>query len=193
MTRPHKRKPGQTVSSSNVSQHYRALLPLARRGRTGDRVSPFRKMRPPTVHEQRVDTEDQLWALLQACNGRSFENRRDLALIRLFLDTGARRAEVAALDVADIDFDHHVAWVIGKGNRPRALVFGDRTAEALRRYLRARAKHPSHASPEALTRACRAATAGFDPSPPEQASQGGRGAEGPSAPVPAHVRSPLAR
>lgn len=107
-------------------------------------------MRPPTVHEQRVDvlTEDQLRALLAACNGRSFENRRDLALIRLFLDTGARRSEVAALKVADIDFDHHVAWVVGKGHRPRALVVGDRTAEALRRYMRARAKHPTHTSPK---------------------------------------------
>jgi site-specific recombinase XerD len=152
-TRPHQRKPGQTVSSSYVSQHYRALQQFFRWLEEVEQeieVSPFRRMRPPTVHEQRVEvlTEEQLRALIDACKGPSFENRRDLALIRFFLDTGARRAEVTALRVDDLDFAQDVAWVVGKGNRPRALHFGDRTAEALRRYLRARAKHPAHASPK---------------------------------------------
>ena len=52
-----------------------------------------------------------------------------------------RRAELAGLTVTDLDFDHNVALVLGKGRRPRSCPFGNRTAKALDRYLRARAKH----------------------------------------------------
>ncbi|MDQ3222692.1 MAG: tyrosine-type recombinase/integrase [Gemmatimonadota bacterium] len=52
-----------------------------------------------------------------------------------------RRAELAGLRVGEIDLDHNVAVVLGKGSRPRACPFGKRTAVALDRYLRVRAKH----------------------------------------------------
>jgi integrase len=57
------------------------------------------------------------------------------------LDTGARRAELVGLRLADLDLDLDVAVVIGKGRRERALPFGRKTAVALDRYLRARARH----------------------------------------------------
>jgi site-specific recombinase XerD len=60
----------------------------------------------------------------------------------MFLDTGMRRAELTGLRLADVDFDHDTAVVMGKGRRPRAVPFGRRTAQALDRYLRARAHHP---------------------------------------------------
>jgi site-specific recombinase XerD len=52
-----------------------------------------------------------------------------------------RRAEIAGLHVEDVDFDHNVALVLGKGRRPRACPFGRKTAQALDLYLRARAAH----------------------------------------------------
>ena len=77
-------------------------------------------MRPPAVPEPppRVLTDD-LRRLLKACEGKGFEDRRDTALVRLLLDTGARRAELVGLGVGDVDFDHNVALVLGKGRRPR--------------------------------------------------------------------------
>jgi integrase len=61
------------------------------------------------------------------------------------LDTGARRAELAGLRVADLDLDLDldldVALVLGKGRRERALPFGRNTAVALDRYLHVRARH----------------------------------------------------
>jgi len=113
-------------------------------------VSPMAKMKPPAIPETppAVLPEAALGRLLKACDGKAFEDRRDAAFIRLFIDTGMRRAELAGLTVADLDFEHDVALVLGKGRRPRACPFGRKTAVALDRYLRARAKHRDAERPE---------------------------------------------
>jgi site-specific recombinase XerD len=101
------------------------------------------KMRPPVVPERPVPVlgEADARALLKACAGSGFVQRRDTAIVRLFLDTGMRLSELAKLRVADINLDDDVAVVTGKGRRPRACPFGSRTAQALDRYLRARSRH----------------------------------------------------
>jgi site-specific recombinase XerD len=107
-------------------------------------ADPMRKMKPPAVPEQPapVLTEELLRRLLATCAGKDFEARRDRALILLLLDTGGRRAEIAGLRTGDLDFEHGVVHVVGKGGRERALPFGNRTGKALDQYLRARARHP---------------------------------------------------
>lgn len=112
-------------------------------------ISPTAGMKPPTVPETPPDviTDEQLRRLLKTCDGKTFEERRDAALLRLLLDVGLRRAECAGLRLADIDFDRNVANVIGKGRRPRACPFGKKTALALDRYLRMREQHPVAALP----------------------------------------------
>jgi site-specific recombinase XerD len=40
----------------------------------------------------------------------------------------------------DVDFEQDVAYVVGKGARPRTCPFGAKTGQALDRYLRERAK-----------------------------------------------------
>jgi site-specific recombinase XerD len=56
--------------------------------------SPIVKMRPPIIPEQPVPvvSDDQVRSLLTACSGKDFRDRRDAAIIRLFLDTGMRLA-----------------------------------------------------------------------------------------------------
>jgi integrase len=112
-------------------------------------TSPMARMRPPQEPEQPVVvlSTDELARLLATTSGNTYENRRDTALLRFLLDTGARAGEVIGLAVADLDFDTDTATVLGKGRRARSVPFGPRTADALRRYLRARARHPLAASP----------------------------------------------
>ena len=43
--------------------------------------------------------DDELKALLATCDGTDFDDRRDTAILRLFLDSGIRRAEIAGLRV----------------------------------------------------------------------------------------------
>jgi len=55
-------------------------------------ASPMAKMRPPKIPEKPVPvlSDDHVRLLLAACSGKDFRNRRDCAIIRLFLDTGMR-------------------------------------------------------------------------------------------------------
>ena len=133
------------LSPATVAKHYRSLQQLFRWLRDEGEIpdSPMARMSPPTVPEQPVPVlEDAaLVALLSTCRGTSFENRRDTAAMRLLIDTGMRAGELCGLSVEDIDFEHQVALVLGKGGRARACPFGVKTAEALRRYLRLRARH----------------------------------------------------
>jgi site-specific recombinase XerD len=130
---------------ATVSLAYRSLQPFFKWAVAEDelRLSPMERMTPPIVPEEppAVLREEELTALLKACEGSDFESRRDTAIIRLLLDTGMRRGELTGLRMEDIDFDHDVAMVVGKGRRPRACPFGSRTAKAIDRYLRVRGRH----------------------------------------------------
>jgi len=114
-------------------------------------ASPMARMRRPSVPEEppAILSDGQLKLLLKACEGRDFQARRDTAIFRLFIDSGMRRSELAYLKVDDIDLDNNVALVVGKFRRPRACPFGRKTAQALDRYLRERARH-RHADAEYL-------------------------------------------
>ena len=76
------------------------------------------KMKPPIIPGQPVPVvpEDGPRRLLATCAGKSFENRRDTALILLLVDVGPRRAELMGLTVADVDFDLDVLLVLSKGS-----------------------------------------------------------------------------
>jgi len=113
-------------------------------------ASPMERMKPPNIPEESPDvlSEDDLRKLLKACAGKTHEELRDTAIIMLFMDTGMRRNELAGLKVDDLDFDHNIAVVMGKGRRPRSCPFGKKAAVALDRYLRARAKHKRAERPE---------------------------------------------
>jgi site-specific recombinase XerD len=102
--------------------------------------SPMDGMTPPKLDEKVVPvlSDEQLRALLGACDGKRFEDRRDAALVRFMLDTGARLAETAELSVADVQARAQEAVVAGKGGRERRVYFSTSTAVTLDRYLRER-------------------------------------------------------
>jgi site-specific recombinase XerD len=101
------------------------------------------KMKPPAVSDQPVPvlSEPQLRALFAVCAGKDFEARRDTALLMVLLDAGPRRSELLGMRLEDLNFEYDVVRVVGKGGRERALPFGRKTALALDRYLRTRARH----------------------------------------------------
>lgn len=115
------------------------------------KANPMERMKPPRVPEAPPDVlrDSQLQALLAGCDkGNSFEDRRDAALLRTFIDTGGRLSEICNLrwnpqddGVNDVDLEVGVLRVTGKGRRERVLPLGRKTVRALDRYLRARSQH----------------------------------------------------
>ena len=108
-------------------------------------------MKPPKLPENLppVLNEDALKDLLDTCeNGKDFESRRYAALIRVFIDTGARLSKITNLrwDTSDetqndVGLDPGQLRVMGKGRRERVLGIGRKTVRALDRYLRLRPGH----------------------------------------------------
>ncbi len=89
------------MSPATVAKHFRSLQQLFVWLVDDGELerSPMERMRPPAVPEQPVAilTVDDLMSLLSTCRGNTFENRRDLAILRLFIDTGMRAGELAGL------------------------------------------------------------------------------------------------
>lgn len=141
-------RPGRSGrgSPSTAASYFRRLQQLYRwaaaEGLTEGNV--MAGLKPPLVPEAPVPVArpDHVAALLKACAGTTFADRRDNAMYRLMLEPGGLRAsEVAGLTLEDVDLEQDVVIVLGKGRRPRTVPFGDKTGQALSRYLRERRKH----------------------------------------------------
>ncbi|HZD00099.1 MAG TPA: tyrosine-type recombinase/integrase, partial [Actinomycetes bacterium] len=88
---------------------------------------PLVGMRPPKLDDKVVAvlSTAQCKALLRACEGKGFRDRRDEALVRLLLETGLRAGEAIALETTDVDLADGVLLVArGKGGKGRLVPFG---------------------------------------------------------------------
>lgn len=104
--------------------------------------SPMAAMRLPFAPEvaKPLLNDEQLRKLLATC-GRRFLGLRDAAILRIFIETGPRRSELAGVNVADVDLQRGLIQLMGKGRRERWLPLSKTTTQALERYLAVRAKH----------------------------------------------------
>lgn len=135
----------QNRSPSTAETYYRGVLGffkwLLEEGEI--RESPLARVKPPHVPELETPVlrEEQLKAILKVCEGNDFIARRDMAMIRLLIDTGLRRSELAGLSVEDVDIRQRLLRVRGKGGRIRVVPFGIKASRDLDRYLRSRDRH----------------------------------------------------
>jgi site-specific recombinase XerC len=67
------------------------------------------KVKAPELKEVRslvIVTPEQWSKLLRGAEGKDFVSRRDMAILRLSLDTPVRLSALSNLDVDDVDFDN---------------------------------------------------------------------------------------
>jgi len=81
-------------------------------------------------------TLEQSAALLQAVSGPN--EKRDYAILMLFLNCGIRRSELVGLNISDVYEDR--IRVVGKGNKERFVYFGIPCRKAIDAYLLERNK-----------------------------------------------------
>ena len=81
-------------------------------------------------------TMEQSAALLQAVSG--VNEKRDYAILMLFLNCGIRRSELVGLNLTDVYEDR--IRVLGKGNKERIVYFGSACRKAIDAYLTERNK-----------------------------------------------------
>lgn len=81
-------------------------------------------------------TLEQCQALLSSVSGTN--QKRDYAILLLFLNCGIRRSELVGLNITDVQEDR--IRVVGKGNKERIVYFGSSCRQALDAYLEERKK-----------------------------------------------------
>lgn len=96
-----------------------------------------------------VLTDEELKSLIRSCQDGTFLGVRDEAILRLFSEPGSPRlGEMSGLKVSDVDWRNSLVQVTGKTGT-RVIPYGNRTANAIEKYLTARGKH-KHSGLEAL-------------------------------------------
>lgn len=138
-----------TTARSRLTGVRRFSAWLAEEGEIG--ADGLLGIRPPKLDEKVIHplTDEDIRALVAACKGQEFRDKRDDAVLRLMLETGLRAGEATHLHVDDVDLVAGIATVRrGKGFKGRTVSFGSQTARSLDRYLRARKTHPRADRPE---------------------------------------------
>lgn len=108
----------------------------------GDRPQVGRKVR-------KYLADEEILALLATCKGNDFLERRDTAIIRIFIDNGARVSGLANVRYTprddktnDVDLKSRRLRIRLKGGDELWVPLGAKASAALDRYLRARSAHP---------------------------------------------------
>ena len=100
--------------------------------------NPVQEMEYPKLRKSlpKYLTLEQSAALLQAVSGPN--EKRDYAILMLFLNCGIRRSELVGLNLTDVYEDR--IRVVGKGNKERFVYFGSACRKAIDAYLEERNK-----------------------------------------------------
>lgn len=78
---------------------------------------------------------DQMSGLLDGTSQDTLIGCRDRAMMELFYSSGLRLAELANLDLRDVDFGAQLVHVLGKGNKQRIVPIGTQAIKALQHWL----------------------------------------------------------
>ncbi|MEV7011589.1 tyrosine-type recombinase/integrase [Streptosporangium sp. NPDC051022] len=106
-------------------------------------LSPVLRADAPKVPKKvrRYLSDEELSALLAACKGPGFLDRRDTAVLRILIDNGMRLDGVTGLMLDDVDLRGRRLRITLKGGDQHWAPIGAKAVQALDRYLRVRARH----------------------------------------------------
>jgi site-specific recombinase XerD len=147
------------TSAASAAVHYRNIRVffgwLASEGER-ENPNPMDRVEAPKVAKKAKAffAEEELVRLLKTCSGATFADRRDTAIIRIFIDTGMRVSAMAGLRYDPDDESANDVFLVQRRLRIRLkggdeiwVPIGKKSAASLDKYIRARARHPQASSP----------------------------------------------
>jgi len=131
----------QGLASSSIQRALSALRSFfnylgREQGHTRNPAAAVQAPRQPRRLPRALDT-DQVNRDLQF-SGDDLTTRRDSAMAELFYSSGLRLAELAAINLGDIDRNDQLLTVTGKGRKTRTVPVGSVALAALDRWLEVR-------------------------------------------------------
>jgi site-specific recombinase XerD len=149
----------QRTSAASAAVHFRNLRVffgwLAREEERSN-PNPMDRVEGPKVSKKAKSffDDEELARLLKTCQGSSFADRRDTAILRVLIDTGLRVSGLANLrydlddeDRNDVFLTQRRLRIRLKGGDETWVPIGKKAAAVLDRYIRVRARHDQASSP----------------------------------------------
>lgn len=136
------------LSPATINRRLAALRSMVKLGRTLGLVGwtlEISNVKAQAYRDTRGPGREGFSALLITAGKQKPKAIRDRAILHLLFDLALRRAEVVALDVADVDFTKGTISILGKGREQKEILsLPALTAEALRAWLDV---HPTKTGP----------------------------------------------
>ena len=103
-------------------------------------LNPARLVSSPRLEKRlpKVLPIDEMFRFLETPDTATMLGRRDRAILELMYATGCRVAELAALDLDDLDFKRESVLLQGKGRKERIVPFGSKAKQTLCDYIDSR-------------------------------------------------------
>ena len=80
-------------------------------------------------------TEEELESIFASIDTSTNKGKRDLLILVLLYDTGARSCELINLKISDINLETKIIKLIGKGNKERYVPIMEKTKKLLAKYI----------------------------------------------------------
>lgn len=141
-------KTGRPYSTATIARRITAVKELLTEALWGklyrreDLEYIQQRIKVPTVsneHHGAITAQEQALLLETAARQPGLKGLRDYALFRLWLETGIRRAELAALKVRDLTIKEGIPQLVvrkGKGNKTRSIPLENYTDFVVRDWLK---------------------------------------------------------
>ncbi len=78
---------------------------------------------------------EEVTAIIESADDKTPLGLRDRACLELLYGSGLRISELLGLKISDLDMQHGLMSIIGKGNRQRIVPFGAKAAHAVETYM----------------------------------------------------------
>ena len=131
-----------SLSHTSLHTYYRGIKTFLRFLHTEEYIA--KPIRLPSIKAPQTAIKplspDQMRKALGAFNTNRFTGIRNQTMLRLFLDTGMRLAELRGVELSTVDLDEGFFLVRGKGGKERWIPFGKETKKALWSYIKQREK-----------------------------------------------------
>jgi site-specific recombinase XerC len=150
----------QRTSAASAAVHFRNIRVFfgwLASGGERENPNPMDRVEAPKVTKKAraFFTEEELARLLKTCSGPTFVDRRDTAIMRVFIDTGLRVSGLAGLRYDPDDESANdvflAEWLAAGGSTDDLMhITGWKTYDMVREYTEARGiarAHNAHARP----------------------------------------------
>ncbi len=106
-------------------------------------INPAQNLETPKLDKRLpkyLTLEDSKKLLTITANEDNRNEKRDFAIITLFLNCGMRLSELVGINIPDINFSECSMTVIGKGNKERTIYLNKACMKAIQEYIEVRPK-----------------------------------------------------